>query len=332
MKSYHDYEENASLVLEDYSATGRKRPWKERKLLAEDVSMSYDRIGESVGVAENGVLNWAQKKSLRIADCGSLLQFVRLHNERLKLKRANFCKVRLCPMCSWRRSLKIFGQVQAVVSEVLKERKYGFLFLTLTVKNCSADKLSDTITMLLEAYHKLINRKCVKQTVKGTFRALEVTYNKTDGTFHPHIHAVLLVSRRYFAADYINHDSWCELWRDCLSVDYVPIVDVRRIKGEDLTVGKAVAEVAKYAVKDGEYIKDDLDDMDRLVTILDSALAGRRLVDFTGKFREVKRKLALDDAIDGDLVNVGGLDVVGVSEEQLVTYVWYRGFMDYLKR
>ena len=332
MSLYHDSALlSMGVALDDRSSTGRKRPWKEKKVLSEKVSASYERIGDAI--ADDYGTNWAYRKAVRVADCGSVLSFRKVDGDKLKLHRANFCRVRMCPMCSWRRSLRVFSQVQEITTELLKEKEFGFLFLTLTVKNCEADELSDTITALLQAYTKLTNRKRFKAAVKGTFRALEVTYNEKDNTFHPHIHAVLLVNKSYFTdKTYIKHTDWVDLWQGCLGLDYAPMVNIKRIKKDDLTVGRAIAETAKYAVKESDFISDNDKLMDYLLTTFDHALAGRRLVDFTGKFREAKRALKLGDTENGDLVNTSDEKVESVTEEQLVTYVWQHGMLDYLER
>lgn len=76
------------------------------------------------------------KKAYRVLDCGSYLEFKRfLLSGEFKLNGANFCKVRLCPMCSWGRELKIFAQTSKVMDKALELRDYRFIFLTLTYRN-----------------------------------------------------------------------------------------------------------------------------------------------------------------------------------------------------
>ena len=88
------------------------------------------------------------RRAERVSTCGSVLEFG-IYPDKARLQFANFCKDRLCPMCNWRRSLKLYGQVSAVM-DVLEEQGYQFLFLTLTIKNCSASDLPKTIDILLD--------------------------------------------------------------------------------------------------------------------------------------------------------------------------------------
>ena len=64
------------------------------------------------------------------------------------------------------------------------------------------------------------------------------------------------------------------------------------------------------------------------VRTLDKALANRRLINYSGLFRDVKRILALDDVEDGDLVNIGENTEIGeVVNRQY--YFWYSGYRQY---
>ena len=76
-------------------------------------------------------------------------------------------------MCSWRRSLKIFGQVSRVMDYVEENYNYRYIFLTLTVKNCYGEDLRDTLDLMTKSFNKLSERKAFKQAVKGYFRSLE---------------------------------------------------------------------------------------------------------------------------------------------------------------
>ena len=70
-------------------------------------------------------------------------------------------------------------------------------------------------------------------------------------------------------------------------------------------LASAVAEIAKYAVKDSDYIYPGQEDLtDRIVTTLTGALYHRRLVAYGGVFQDAFEKLKLDDPEDGDLVHI----------------------------
>src|SRR5699024_5228410 len=274
---------------------GKDTDWRGKKINTLELSSSYKRIGYN-------------EKSLRVGECGNYLEFRLAASDTLKLTRANFCKVRLCPMCSWRRSLKIFGQVSRVMDHVEENHNYKYIFLTLTVKNCYSEELKDTMNIMTESYNKMNQRKAFKIAIKGYFRSLEVTYDKDDVTYHPHFHMILAVNDSYFKDTriYLTQKNWTNLWKESLKVDYTPIVDVRKLRENN---GKEVAEVAKYTVKSEDFlIRDEKGNIkenltDEVVKTLDNALHRKRLTSFGFIFKDIHKKLNLDDAEDGDLTN-----------------------------
>lgn len=288
-----------------------------------------------------------RNKADRVEGCGTFLEF-RVAENAKKLHKGNFCKDRFCPMCNWRRSLKIFGQTSQIM-DVLEIRGYRFLFLTLTVRNCPGEDFKKTVDMMFDGWRELYHgyfrkRKDLKVVICGSFRSLETTINKKTGQFHPHFHVILAVKPEYFGKAYIKQEQWAEMWRACCTLDYKPIVDIRTVKPKEdkktgeMSVAGAVAEVSKYAAKDADYLglnedgkevkgQLELADFDRTyyLRILMEALRGKRLVDMTGCFREVKSQLGLDDTEDGDLVHVDGDEIREDVAYLIVRYHWRNG-------
>ena len=186
----------------------------------------------------------------------------------------------------------------------LEKQGYKFLFLTLTIKNCSASALAQTITILLNGFKKLFNdNRKVRNNVKGFFRSLEITKNKKTGEYHPHLHCILAVKSDYFHKNYISQKEWAQIWQNCIDVEYKPVIDIRRIKNDSDGLTGAVREVVKYSVKGSDFLNlSDMDSTAETVKDLLQALSFRRLVSFTGVFAQVRKQLQLDDVEQGDLV------------------------------
>lgn len=310
-----------------------KKKFAPKKEQTEVLARSYERLGMT-------------SKASRVFDCGTLLDWVR-DVDKWKLHNANFCKDRLCPMCAMRREFKIFAQVSQVMDEI--QDKYIFLFLTLTVRSCSADELPNTINRMQAAWNNLIHYKAFENVVKGFFRALEVTHNTdTDSpnydTYHPHFHCILAVDCRYFnSADYVPRDKWLQMWQKAYKDPLITQVDIRRCKSkEDIrqgekavnTLSSAVAEIAKYSVKSADYLGEvrngslvrpfDDEFMDSAVAALTVALYKRRLISFGGVIEDVRRRLMLDDVEDGDLVHLDG-NIRSDLCLQVWRYGWFGG-------
>lgn len=251
-------------VLEDVSSSGRARPWRVHKANSVLLADAYKRLGNV-------------SKAARVRDCASVLVFyVCPEGHEKRLGSANFCYVRLCPMCSWRRSIVVAYQVQLVAHVAVKRQLLRWLFLTLTVRNCTGDKLRETIDHMMKSWNRFAGRKAVRRAVVGWFRSLEITRNPLDGTYHPHFHVLLAVPPGYFKGkDYIKQAEWVTMWQTALQVDYSPVVDIRTVKDKrnvererEILAEKgieweevkgelpasAVAEIAKYSVKVEDYI------------------------------------------------------------------------------
>jgi plasmid rolling circle replication initiator protein Rep len=306
-------------LIDIHPGTGELVPWQRKKIETEKLAESHHRISQTDPDFEN--------RASRLLECGNWLEFRKYQNGEMALNRANFCKYRLCPMCSWRRSLKIFGQASQVMDEA-KAQGYRFVFVTLTIKNCDGDFLQSTLDLLYKSVVRLHRMKEIKAACKGYMRVLEVTHN-TDmrseafNTYHPHFHEIWAVKPSYFKKHYVSQASLSDLWQKATKLDYPLIVDIRAVN--EAKKGH-IREVAKYAVKPGDILMDDPDLTDSAVWILDHALYRRRLVSWCGVLKKIKAALGLEDAENGDLVNVDGQALNDEMEYVLVKYKWHAGY------
>lgn len=296
-------------VLTDKSASGRVRPWAVQKLNADYIAMAYDEVNPH--------------KAERMRECAKWLAYKVTEDGSMRLHDARFCRVRLCPVCQWRRALKTFAQMSQVLDKA-SGQGYQFLFLTLTMRNVPSESLSEALDKLLLGFNRLTKYKRVREAVKGFYRGCEVTHNTYDDTYHPHLHVVLAVNPSYFkGSHYISQADWSLMWQKALQVDYQPIIDVRKCKGGS----KAIAEACKYAVKPSDIINvDDWDLTVETVSVLDKALDRRRFVGLGGIIKEIYRLLfVLDDIEDGDLlhVNDNASDTDDTSPEIVF---WWNGY------
>jgi len=196
----------------------------------------------------------------RISDCSQWLDFALTSTDSdevaFKLQSSKFCRVRHCPVCQWRRSLKWrakFFQVLPQIREVYPTAR--FIFLTLTVKNCELADLRSQITIMNKAWQRMVQRK--NFPALGWVRSLEVTKSK-DSSAHPHFHSLLMVPADYFLDGYLKQSDWTNLWQSALRINYTPIVDVRTVKPklgvEGDGIAAAVCETLKYSVKPDDLV------------------------------------------------------------------------------
>lgn len=306
--------------LEKYSSK------KQRTFVLAD---SYERLG-------------LETKSLRVRDCGSFLSFARevkpgLDMTQARLYWANFCKDRLCPMCSWRRSVKMFQNLARIVD--VTGTQYAYVLLTLTVPNCTGEDLKDTVDDMLSGFKLFMKYKEVKRVALGWSRTLEITRNtrpnsKWYNTYHPHIHVLMAVQKGYATSrDYLTQERWLQLWQRAMKNDSIKVLDVRMVKdlhgevAKDLNdLKKAVLEVSKYTVKDSEYLSapHNWQLTDDIVQTLSTALKGRRLFALGGVFKQVADSLKLQD-VESDGVELTDSDHLNPLGDWLIIKMHWNG-------
>lgn len=181
-------------ILSDKSPSGRERPWRPKKINNMLLQQYYKDIAQlhidELDAPEE--FEYWYKRSERLKKCSSHLIYNKYSDGSKKLKSMKACKIRLCPVCTWRRSMKIHYQSRAIFEQLEKEHsgEYDVLMFTLTIPNCYGGQLSDQITLLLKSFDKLLHRcefkrynkktKKVEETFWGWYRGLEVTHDNNE--------------------------------------------------------------------------------------------------------------------------------------------------------
>ena len=298
-------------ILKDTSKlSGKERPWREKKL----DSLTYSQYLE--------VLNF--KKANRVKDCGDVLQFA-MTDDGMKLYQTWFCHSRLCPLCSWRRTLKNSYELQQILDVAnSKDPKAIYLFLTLTEENSQLGELKVNLKKMNGSIRRLMQYRKVAKNLIGYVRSSEITVNRSNFTFHQHMHVLLLMKSSYFnSSDYLTKSDWVKLWRRARKLDYDPVIDVRKIRarsnhGQGALVDSA-KEVAKYQVKNSDYITTDQESDLIILNELEKGLQGSRQLSFGGLLKEIRHTLLLDQTED-DLINVSNDD----SDNDVIRKVMYK--------
>lgn len=360
-------------LLVDLSPSGRPRPWKKHKVSNEKLSSIYNVLK----VCDRDRSDLYRRRSDLLNKCGTKLEFEECPQGHLKrLKRAYFCKQRLCSMCSWRKSLFVYHQFLMVAHEVLKKYPdYQFVFITLTIRNCPSERLSEEITHLIESFDRLKSYKRF-QAIKGIFRTNEVTYNPLNRDYHPHIHAIGVVPPSYFKGGvYVSQEELIQLWKKALQVDYDPNVDIRKVRNKhsniptideslidldyslDESLAGAAAEVAKYSVKVQDIIdpkpkKEDSPEMvkarvsmagdivhqAKVIGNLDFSLNRRRMISYSGLFKEAYIDLNQTDVEDSNLILMPSEEItectckICQSELVQVHYLWDQNLKQHIRQ
>lgn len=262
-----------------------------------------------------------KSRAQKIKLCGTFIETAHISDDngtvREVVTSANFCRERLCPMCQRRKSLKTSSDVRKLV-EHLNGR--GWVHMVLTVKNCSASELNETITKLFRDSSFLITKTPeFKKAFRGALRCLEVTFNSETDTYHPHLHVLLSSDKSYNnnSRKRISRDRLRWLWWEVSGIDYMPQVHIDSNVNEGI-----IAEIAKYCVKPLEL---DLPSSKRceVLETLHSALQGRRLMQTYGEIKTAFKALKIDINSDSDREYVADTEQMFVYDFELSQY-WKR--------
>lgn len=311
------------MFLTEKVLTGFDSKWNERKTANLMLSSVYEHVDPD--------------KAKRLRDCAQWLKFKCFEDGVRKLELADFCRVRLCPICSWRRSLRVFSQMCSIFENLARFSPYKrlrYLFLTLTIKNVSGANLSANIDNLNRGWRNFVKYREFSKSVVGWYRGLEVTHNLSLGsdsydTYHPHFHCFLVVDESYFSHHYLDHSDWVRLWKRAMKLDYDPQVDIRCFRGDIL---KSFREVTKYSVKSQDYlVPNDLDLSVSTVRVLDKALDKRRFVAFGGLLKRVHSCLRLEREEDANLIYIGS-QMPSDELYSVVRYFFSTGYNQYIRQ
>lgn len=244
---------NQDQLLSDYSESDK--PWDRHKQESETV---YRMLATS----DNDRI---RKYADRIKECAGWLIFAHtdLTERKFRLHQASFCRVRVCPVCQWRRSMKYTCKMIKSIPEIVKSNpRLRLLHLVLTVRNCPLDELRQTINLMNTGWNRLTRRKQFIPIVKGYLKSIEITHNSTTDEAHPHFHCLLLVPDWYFTHSnyYLTHSDWTELWKSCCRLEYIPIVNIQSVRQSDeKRIIKIVRELTKYTTKPDDLINSGSD-------------------------------------------------------------------------
>lgn len=321
------------------------------RLRAERMAWRVKRMGTNRLSKLIRLAGYDEKYVERAELCAGWLKFGTFSGER-KLLNANFCHLRLCPICVARGAIVRGRLLSRVMDGVQAEHRCQYIFVTLALRNVPGDKLGEAITQLTDGWRRLVNQRPVQRAFKGWFRAIEITRNTDDGewygTYHPHIHAIFAVEDDYFhdAKLYFEQGNMLARWQMAARVDYKPTCHMeathdgkkkrrkkRKSGGTDEASKGATLEAAKYATKDKDYIDPRLSDEEAAQVVKDymDALDHRRLTAYGGWLKEMAVRLRADDLDNVDLLSEGDGKVIREDLAEVIEeYGWHFGAGDYV--
>ena len=216
---------------------------------------------------------WLEKKTQslvtaeRLRKIGKTNRYYRMHDcantiisdicsncETRYVVQVDFCRDRLCPICTWRRSRKLTQRLGCIIAACEREYHSRYIFLTLTVRNVPWSELAEQIKIIMSSWDRFGKRLRRAAAVTGWVKTIEVTRSKERGDAHPHLHILMQVPPEYFDETsplYMRHrkDDLIDQWQQCLRETYSPSISIKAVRDSNYAIGRAVAETTKYIAK-----------------------------------------------------------------------------------
>ena len=327
---YHNIIIAQNLILvNDDSKRIAKRPeildrWEEKKAMTSGISRKMEKAGY-------------KERGKRMAQCSNILIYDKCPDcGKWQIKRANLCRDRMCPVCSWRLALQRFGEMRRLMTAIQSgyPEITEWSLVTLTVRNCTPENLNATMEKMSTAWNLTINQRQMKQVVFGWARSTEITYNEKTHTLHPHYHIIV---------GWYKEESrkMVDFWLSACT-KYGMIVDIKAQDATSITTHtnekgaeeraeadtelsenllKSILETFKYSVK-----SKDLDEMPlREFRTVVAGVSGKRLVSYGGKIREYAKLCRLNMETVEDETNIDMCKNCGGIDMEKIIYRWSYG-------
>lgn len=233
---------------------------------------------------------------------------------RKHIKGEHMCHDRMCPLCQWQLSRVRFAQMLEclrLLDEQLTARNCKIGMMTLTLRNVPLSKLRATLKLMAEAWNNMSRRQFWQRAVVGSARHVEITYNTTANTYHPHLH-ILVITITENPVEL--HKIARAAWKHALKIDYDPITDYREAYVKDAEKAAEVASITERPVIDwqtnkqaanaaaarecakyilGQKAMASIPDKD--LARFAAAISGLRMVSYTGLLKLARQALAYKD-------------------------------------
>jgi plasmid rolling circle replication initiator protein Rep len=262
----------------DFDTIDAPTPYRQGDMPADELP---DFNGLLPGAGKRGPQSWREHKLAKMALADGLQSigkksradairkccctFRRLRFERGDIVKCDSeCRDLVCPSGMMARGRRHYRRVAGAFDRYLgKVPGMQGLFVTLTMRNCASHELPTAIGRLIAACSRLVSSAAFKRAVRGWMRSIELTRNAQTGEWHAHVHFVWLVERAaYFRASskiFITLEKLRALWGRCLRADYVPVVDIRELRGVQSPLSnegrESLREVIKYQLKPNSLVE-----------------------------------------------------------------------------
>ena len=183
---------NVPLVDTHVTLKGKpvERPWRVKKNRSVSLAKSYARIAGEFDAKEISgdftapySTEKLAKKANRVYHCSNDLGFViDPGTGDHRLRTAGFCRDRLCPLCTWRKSIIDVREISVVFDgyesrHPAGESEHLLVAVNFGLRNCKPEALSGDVDLMFQGFKRLQDTRSFRDNMLGFFRHMELTLN-----------------------------------------------------------------------------------------------------------------------------------------------------------
>lgn len=262
-----------------------------------------------------------------VQGCAGQLKFWALESGEKQVFDANFCHMRLCPVCNGRRVLRADYLMQQVMNKVCSDYGAEFVYLRFDFLKADGDNLREVIKELKKAWKRFVGYRGVKEVISGWFRAVRIKKcmknGKWDGTYQLCIYAILSVEPGCFRRSKV--EQFGQLWNKVIGVDGRSLVKLEKTQ-------ENAVRFAACAVSESDFLKTRLPEKESVKVVRDytEALRRQRTTAYGGWMEKAAISLGAENLEDGDLIHIEDETVTEETADFIETYYWHYGVQDYV--
>lgn len=235
--------------------------------------------------------------------------------------KGKYCKNRLCLVCNRIRMAECMNKYVPVLNSWFDDD--DVYFVTLTIPNCKAEKLRDSIKYMDSVRSKIQGSTRKRLSRLGGpklmgIRKFECTYNPRTDTYHPHYH--LLIKGKDNALEFYN--KWIKHTSVVGSKQAGQDI-VKANRNTPLELFKYFTKIVSYDLGNGDSKPKKLVYAEALHTIFKAVKGTRTLEYFGPRLPKVELK---EDQYELDVPE----ELNGHDGEQKETYIWQQDIADWV--
>lgn len=261
--------------------------------------------------------------------CAEQLEFLTMESGEKQVRDANFCHLRLCPMCNARRELRADYLMKKVMDKVCSVYGAKFIFLRFDFLRTDGYNLGKDIKKLVKAWNRFINYQRVKRFIPGWFRSIGIKKSRNkrwNGTYQLCVYAIFSVEPECFRHKReLYVEQLGQLWKRVVGFDDGRIVRIEK-------TCDAAVKFAACAVSKSDFLDSCLPEQECVKAVKDCtrALRWKRTTAYGGWMKSVAVELGAENLEDGDLIHIGEETVTEEIADYIETYCWHYGVEDYV--